>query len=163
MQSRTGRDKQVYTPAGSRVVVGVIPVLPDGRIVLISSSSSKTRWVLPKGGAEMDETRAESAEREAFEEGGLRGSLRGWLVDFDDDSKTIVSNGVRVAKSVFSFYVMDVSHMEEDWPESQNRDRAAFSLQEATKLLTDEETSTSKPLHLALLAYIDSVKQQADN
>ncbi|KAJ3392872.1 hypothetical protein HDU84_003356 [Entophlyctis sp. JEL0112] len=117
--SRTGRSRQVYTAPNVRKVVGVVPVLPDGRIVLVSSSSSASvlhpaaaaaaavassaKWILPKGGAETDETLVESALREAFEEAGLVGAIRAFLCSFRSEKES-KHGGVR--STDFDFFVM---------------------------------------------------------
>lgn len=67
--ARHGREKQRYD-GDTRLVAGCLPVLPDGRVLLIGSVKS-TDWLLPKGGWEHDETSAEAAVREAYEEAGV--------------------------------------------------------------------------------------------
>jgi 8-oxo-dGTP pyrophosphatase MutT (NUDIX family) len=58
-----------------RLVAGCVPILADGRIVLIGSRKGND-WVgLPKGGWELDETLEEAAIRECFEEAGVLGIL----------------------------------------------------------------------------------------
>lgn len=68
--ARSGREKQRYD-GETRLVAGCLPVMPDGRVLLIGSVKS-TDWILPKGGWEHDETSAEAAVREAYEEAGVR-------------------------------------------------------------------------------------------
>lgn len=58
-----------------RLVAGCVPILQDGRVVLIGSRKGND-WVgLPKGGWELDETLEEAAIRECFEEAGVLGIL----------------------------------------------------------------------------------------
>lgn len=59
-ESRNGRDHQRFatdplTGQMFRLTTGSVPILNDGRILLISSSR-KEEWILPKGGWESDET-----------------------------------------------------------------------------------------------------------
>jgi diphosphoinositol-polyphosphate diphosphatase len=59
-ESRTGRDRQRFAtdPVSGellRLVTGTVPIMKDGKILLVSSSS-KPEWILPKGGWESDET-----------------------------------------------------------------------------------------------------------
>lgn len=68
--ARRGRENQRYD-GDIRLVAGCLPVMPDGRVVLISSVK-RTDWILPKGGWEDDETAVEAAAREAYEEAGVR-------------------------------------------------------------------------------------------
>ena len=77
--SRQGREGQRWlTEPGTgeriRLVTGCIPILRDGRILLVQSSR-KNEWILPKGGWEKDESLQLSASRETFEEAGALGTL----------------------------------------------------------------------------------------
>jgi 8-oxo-dGTP pyrophosphatase MutT (NUDIX family) len=59
-----------------RLVAGSIPILSDGRILMITSRSKGSSFlVLPKGGWELDESLEEGALRETFEEAGALGIL----------------------------------------------------------------------------------------
>lgn len=64
-----------------RLVAGCVPILSDGRIILITSSVKKDKvnkdkgWLIPKGGWELDESLEEGAIRECFEESGVLGTL----------------------------------------------------------------------------------------
>ena len=79
--SRTGRDLQRWTSVNGsetpncRLTTGCIPILRDGRILLVSSSKSPDVFVLPKGGWEQDESLPFSALRETLEEAGVTGFL----------------------------------------------------------------------------------------
>ena len=80
--SRTGRSLQRWEFDSDsstelkrfRLVTGSIPILSDGRIMLVSSNK-RPEWILPKGGWEQDESLEESAIRESFEEAGIVGIL----------------------------------------------------------------------------------------
>lgn len=77
--SRQGRDLQRWltdekTNEPVRLVTGCVPILREGKILLISANR-KAEWILPKGGWEQDETMEESAARECFEEAGVLGKL----------------------------------------------------------------------------------------
>ena len=86
VSSRQGRENQRYscdlsesedgqtTGGCARMTTGTIPILNDGRILLISSSDGSS-WVLPKGGWESDELLPVGAIRETFEEAGVVGLL----------------------------------------------------------------------------------------
>lgn len=47
---------------------------PHSEILLITSRNTR-RWIIPKGWVETDQTAAESAAREAFEEAGVTGRV----------------------------------------------------------------------------------------
>lgn len=68
--AREGREKCRYDD-DTRLVAGCLPVTHDGRLLLIGSVK-RTDWILPKGGWDIDETAAEAAVREAYEEAGVR-------------------------------------------------------------------------------------------
>lgn len=77
--SRHGRSTQRWlmdpnSPKVTRLVTGCVPILSEGRVMLVSASKKK-EWILPKGGWEMDEEMEESAIRETFEEAGVMGIL----------------------------------------------------------------------------------------
>lgn len=72
MQARVGRALQRYE-GDVRLTCGCVPFY-EGRVVLVSSQSSG-RWILPKGGWETDENADEAAAREAFEEAGVLGHI----------------------------------------------------------------------------------------
>lgn len=75
--SRQGRFGQRYVTEDNeqiRLTTGCVPILKDGKIMLISASR-QPEWILPKGGWEIDEPIEESAIRECFEEAGVVGTL----------------------------------------------------------------------------------------
>jgi len=77
--SRHGRSNQRWEADQQsnnlvRLVVGCVPILKDGRVMMVSSAK-KSEWILPKGGWELDESMEESAIRETFEEAGVTGVL----------------------------------------------------------------------------------------
>jgi diphosphoinositol-polyphosphate diphosphatase len=57
----------------ARLTTGTVPILSDGRVLLVSTS--KSDWVFPKGGWEQDETLPLGSIRETFEEAGVVGIL----------------------------------------------------------------------------------------
>eukprot|EP00934_Nitzschia_sp_Nitz4_P001620 Nitzschia sp. Nitz4//scaffold170_size48074//28483//29761//NITZ4_007107-RA/size48074-augustus-gene-0.33-mRNA-1//-1//CDS//3329538646//1620//frame0 len=69
-----------------RLVTGCVPILNDGRIVLISSSKQNS-WLCPKGGWESDELLEEAAIRESYEESGLLGALGPKIASFFLETK----------------------------------------------------------------------------
>lgn len=119
--ARSGREKQRYD-GETRLVAGCLPVMPDGRVLLIGSVKS-TDWILPKGGWEHDETSAEAAVREAYEEAGVRGT-----VTADLGLHEIVSS--RGNKSRAAMFILGVTEVLDDWPES-HRKRKTVPFREA--------------------------------
>ncbi|KAG7356350.1 NUDIX domain containing protein [Nitzschia inconspicua] len=89
--SRNGRQTQRWhtdpsTQRMYRLTTGCIPVVEDGKILLVSSSR-KPEWILPKGGWEMDEAMEESAIRETFEEAGVFGILGPVLSEIEYETR----------------------------------------------------------------------------
>ncbi len=78
-ESRSGRETQRFandekTGQLLRLTTGCVPIMTDGKILLVSSGR-KGEWILPKGGWEMDESMEGSALRETYEEGGILGVI----------------------------------------------------------------------------------------
>ena len=96
---------------------------PEGWRVLVISNNSGKRWVIPKGIMDPGFTDRETAQKEAFEEAGIHGSLitpalgkyryRKW--------------GRKCEVTVF---LMDISAVEEAWPEKNTRIRKWLALEE---------------------------------
>jgi 8-oxo-dGTP pyrophosphatase MutT (NUDIX family) len=86
----------------------VIPVR-DGKICLVTSSSG-SRWVIPKGMIDKGHTAAEAAAIEAWEEAGLFGSLS---EDPLGSFKYVKANRLHRV----TVFLMSVTEIERDWPE----------------------------------------------
>ncbi|KAI8371882.1 NUDIX hydrolase domain-like protein [Blakeslea trispora] len=130
-ESRIGRKNQVYDKDNIRQIAGTVAVDPKtNRVLVISSSKHKHVWVLPKGGWENDETIEQSAEREAYEEGGIRGKVKSFIGSFIDH------DGNGNPKSKIHFYEFEVQAILDHWPEKDFRQRRWCHLDEALSLLT---------------------------
>ncbi|XP_042373482.1 nudix hydrolase 18, mitochondrial-like [Zingiber officinale] len=132
--SRRGRRLQRYK-AGRRLVVGCIPYKfkmenpSPGAIhpaieVLVVSSQKGTELMFPKGGWELDETKAAAASREAFEEAGVTGNFKGhlgrWLSEDQD--------------KIHYMFAMEVAEVLQQWPEMNSRERKWVSIAEARQV-----------------------------
>lgn len=79
--SRTGREMQRWAKVNGsetpncRMTTGCVPIVRDGRILLVSSAKSPETFIFPKGGWEEDESLPFSALRETLEEAGVTGLL----------------------------------------------------------------------------------------
>ncbi|KAK7680459.1 hypothetical protein QCA50_016457 [Cerrena zonata] len=98
---------------------------------MILSSAHPGKWVLPKGGIEMDEGEdfVISAVRETWEEAGCevldsRGGKAPVIQEDFDPLKV-------VPKSEFHFYEMVIDQLSNEWPESSKRDRRWCTYSEA--------------------------------
>ncbi|KAL8397416.1 hypothetical protein RB594_004225 [Gaeumannomyces avenae] len=140
MQSRTGRSKQRYNTKGERLVAGVVALSADKQYVLLTQSTRRKGWVLPKGGWETDEECTEAAEREAWEEAGIVVTIDYDLGQIEElrapklSSKT--KSGKR-EKAVYHFYEATVTSEEQEWPEKDKRQRQWMTFVEAWESLKE--------------------------
>ncbi len=97
---------------------------------LVTSSSG--RWIFPKGGIENNETYVETALIEAEEEAGLRGEIiDGPLGCYEIEKDGATLNVVAV--------LMRVTESDEQWKESDWRERKWMSCSTAIELLPERE------------------------
>lgn len=131
----SSRVNQVYDPAsGSRLVAGCIPIIDKNKIMLISSRSHPSEFILPKGGVEKNESPQQSALRECWEEAGIKGSITRSLGLFNH---TKLKKSNQAPESVFEFFEMKVEKMEEVWPEMKFRKRIVVTIDEALRIVKD--------------------------
>ncbi|KAJ0704443.1 putative NUDIX hydrolase domain-containing protein [Helianthus annuus] len=100
--------------------------------VLMVSSPNRDDMVFPKGGWESDETVEEAACREALEEAGVRGVIKGnslgeW--EFRSKSKQEACSEEGGCKGYM--FVLEVTEELETWPEQNNRNRKWVTIEEA--------------------------------
>ncbi|XP_008231224.1 PREDICTED: nudix hydrolase 12, mitochondrial isoform X2 [Prunus mume] len=145
--ARTGRHRQRYEN-NFRLVSGCIPyrITEDdedhhngdieNRIqVLMVSSPDRDDRVFPKGGWEDDETVLEAACREAFEEAGVKGTLRETPLgvwEFRSKSSQKIESLEGGCRGYM--FALEVTEELESWPEQQNRDRKWLNIKEAFRL-----------------------------
>lgn len=95
------------------------------KIVLVESRTG-ARWIFPKGQPEKDSTRKKVALDEAWEEAGLKGSIKSrpheFKVTYGETEKLFL-------------YHMQVEKIHNSYPESKERKRKFVTFQEAEKLL----------------------------
>jgi len=109
------------------------------------TSLGKGKWIFPKGIVEPGDTPQDAALKEAHEEAGLRGQIRGRLlgryVDHKWGSKLLVSG-----------YLMEVSRAERAWDEAGRRRRRWCTAEQARHRLGD------KPFRRLLEAAVSRLK-----
>ncbi len=115
---------------------GAIPVrrTSEGVEVLLITSRSTRRWVIPKGMIESDQSPRQTASAEALEEAGVSGSLPSEPMGRYEHQKR--SGGV-----VVEVFLLEVETVHEKWDESDERTRLWFSVEEAATLVEDEDLS----------------------
>jgi 8-oxo-dGTP pyrophosphatase MutT (NUDIX family) len=152
-----------YGQPNCRLTTGCIPILPGGRVLLISSTKSQDVFVLPKGGWEQDESLPLSALRETLEEAGVTGLLGPPLpaltyetkksvsrrLLLEESSPSTVHSSTRVSTTIVTsespvsnyhthnrlvIFPLYVQCIYERWPE-ENRVRRIVTMDEAAILL----------------------------
>lgn len=113
-----------------------------GTEVCLITSLKKQRWIFPKGIVEDEETVAEAALKEAWEEAGLRGTV-GPVVDSYHRHKWGKQLNVQVM-------LMNVTETLQTWPEKAMRKRAWVSIDKARDRL-------SRNVHRDLLRHLEAV------
>ncbi|MBO6520001.1 MAG: NUDIX hydrolase [Rhodospirillales bacterium] len=104
--------------------------------VLMVTSRGRGRWVLPKGGIEEGQSAQEAAVAEAYEEAGIRGRVADSKIGTYTYSK--VDQPEKCAYHV-RVYPMTVSHMSDDWPEKDQRDRTWMDFPSAANAVEEPE------------------------
>jgi 8-oxo-dGTP pyrophosphatase MutT (NUDIX family) len=114
---------------------GVIPYRIRDRqieVMLITSSTGK-RWVIPKGLIEPDMTSEDSAAKEAWEEAGLLGKV------FPDSIGTYEYNKSSYTYCQVEVFLLQVQTVLENWPEASKRKRQWISIPKAIKRVDEPE------------------------
>lgn len=119
---------------------GALPYrhLEEGGVeVMLVTSRTTKRWIIPKGWPMGARAPHKVAEQEAMEEAGVEGRVHKRAVGFYHYNK-LLSNGLGVhcRVDVFALHVMKQKSV---WPERKHRDRRWLSLKEAAKLVGDAD------------------------
>ncbi|PRQ54363.1 putative diadenosine hexaphosphate hydrolase (AMP-forming) [Rosa chinensis] len=150
--ARTGRHRQRYEN-NFRLVSGCIPYRITEDIndedhssssnthienkiqVLMVSSPDRDDRVFPKGGWEDDETVLEAACREAFEESGVKGTLRETPLGVWEFRSKSRQNMCSLEGGCRGYmFALEVTEELDTWPEQQNRDREWLNIKEAFRV-----------------------------
>jgi 8-oxo-dGTP pyrophosphatase MutT (NUDIX family) len=119
--------------------------MPDGRVcqvaalvyrlkkkrpeILLITSRGTGRWVLPKGWPQIGRTFAQSAQREAYEEAGVRGDVAPFSIGTYTYEKHDMCEG-ECGDFVVDVYPLRFSHQEKNWPERGERRLEWVALEE---------------------------------
>lgn len=123
--------------------------------ILLITSSSGNKWIIPKGKIEPGMTPEQSALNEAREEAGLKGKITGPVLGSYRFRKKKDDRVCRV--DVFPMWVE--KKKDKKWKEKKERKRKWLSIDEAMELVANPEL---KALLLAAVPQITTLPQPAD-
>lgn len=118
--------------------VGAIPLKKVGTKInlLLVTSSTRGRWILPKGNLERGENHKDACLREAYEESGAWGRV---LEHLPIETK-ITSQAKGPIKSMrVVYYPLLLEELRATWPEEKKRRRRFVDLEEAEEFLDKKE------------------------
>jgi len=102
----------------------------DGRVeVLLVTARRGSRWLTPKGWPSRVHSHARSAQREAYEEAGVRGGIEPRPCGAFRHRKVLSSR--KAIDCLIDVYLLAVEVELDDWPEKAERRRRWFDLDEA--------------------------------
>ena len=109
---------------------------PEGKLEIMLVTSRETgRWVIPKGWPMGDKPSHEVAAQEAYEEAGVRGRVQQQPLGHFIYQKRL-RNGLDVETRV-QVYTLEVSALEDDFPECKERNRVFLRPREAAELVKE--------------------------
>jgi 8-oxo-dGTP pyrophosphatase MutT (NUDIX family) len=117
---------------------GVIPYrILDGKVqVLLLTSRDSGRWIIPKGNINGNATPAKAAEKEAYEEAGVKGTITSSIpLGIYTYSKIVASGEARPA--AVEVYLLRVKDRLKKWPEKGERKLSWVSTKEAVRLVEE--------------------------
>lgn len=105
--------------------------------VLLITSRTSGRWILPKGWPMIGKTPADTAAREAWEEAGVVGTVNDQCIGLFGYTKFEGTN--KAFACVALVYPLRVKHLEDDFPEQGQRRRRWLSPKKASKRVAEPE------------------------
>ncbi|NDR59366.1 NUDIX hydrolase [Aliiruegeria sabulilitoris] len=128
-------DKDVRTQYGAlcyRVVNG------KPQVLLITSRTSR-RWIIPKGWPMRNVTPDGAAKIEAWEEAGVRGKAEQDCIGYFSYIKVAEAKGEKDLPCVVCVFPVKVKSLAKDFPECNQRRRKWFSPKQASKKVAEPE------------------------
>ena len=105
--------------------------------ILLLTSRETRRWVIPKGWPMDGKDAHKVAEREAYEEAGVKGEVQSESLGHFDYEKKLRSGLVVTCR--VEVYPLKVEKLISDFPEKDERELAWFSPTEAAELVNEPE------------------------
>jgi 8-oxo-dGTP pyrophosphatase MutT (NUDIX family) len=127
-------DSQARVSAMPREQVAALPFKVIGGVirVLLVTSKTRHRWILPKGGVRSGLTARAAATEEALEEAGVQG----YVSEAPIGKYGYLRLGARHDVIVYS---MEVTREYKEWPEKVYRQRKWMKLEQAAEVVDDKE------------------------
>ena len=113
---------------------GVIPYrILDGKVhVLLVTSRDTGRWIIPKGNINNRVTPAQAAQKEAYEEAGVKGTITSSIpLGFYTYFKILASGEAQPA--TVEVYLLLVKQRLKKWPEKDQRKLSWVSIKKAAR------------------------------
>lgn len=113
-----------------RIQYGVLPYRfteTNSLEVLLVTTRQTRRWVIPKGWPIKGLRPPKSAEREAYEEAGIRGTVGAKSIGAFSYEKALDAHGVTVPCEV-QVFPMAVKRQSDTWPEAHEREAEMMSV-----------------------------------
>ena len=109
----------------------------DGKVqVLLMTSRDTGRWIIPKGNINGRSTPSKAAEKEAYEEAGVRGAITSSTpLGIYTYSKKLESGKARAA--TVEVYLLRITERLKKWPEKGERKLSWVSTKEAVGLVEE--------------------------
>lgn len=106
--------------------------------VLLVTSRTRRRWIIPKGWPIADNTPSGTAAVEAWEEAGVRGKAKDICIGLYTYLKR-GEDGAPDLPCVITVYPLKVKSLASEYPEQKQRRRKWFSLKEAARKVAEPE------------------------
>ena len=111
-------------------------VLDDKIQVLLITSRDSGRWIIPKGNIDPGSTPSKAAEREAYEEAGVKGRLGASLpLGFYTYFKRSTSGAL--CPATVEVYLLRVNEQLKKWPEKRERQLSWASIEDAIRIIEE--------------------------
>ncbi len=127
----------VADPAGAQVAALCWRRKGDAIQILLLTSRDTGRWVIPKGWPLIGKTPEAAAAREAWEEGGVEGSVGAVSIGIYAYMKLMPD--AQVIPCVVTVYPLEVRRLAKKFPERAERRRAWVSPQEACRRVVEPD------------------------
>ncbi|MCD9149490.1 NUDIX hydrolase [Pseudophaeobacter flagellatus] len=129
----------LFRPKRVQVAALCYRTTPDGKEVLMITSRGTGRWILPKGWPVSGKDGAESALQEAWEEAGvIRAEVRN-KAPLGSYEYVKLEDGRPHIQVHTLVYVAEVTELEDDYPEADQRQRKWMGPAEAANLVNEPE------------------------